>query len=269
MDYGKIIGDSFEYTKEGLLGNISTWILLIILTLLPIIPFVLAVVVMLPSIMAGTLPDITTLIVVFGAAFLIAIALSAFYQGYLIKILRGDSPLPAVGGYGTLFADGIKYIAIEIVFFLPVIVFLAVTLGSALFAALSAGPDWNDLLPIFSTVMLSVFVAVVIALIISLFALIGVIRFARTGSMGEAFNFGAILETIRKIGWGTYILALVIGFAIVFLVQIVLGVIPYLGGILQLIISPFISVFFTRYIALLYESGESSGSVSSPLPVPE
>jgi hypothetical protein len=79
--------------------------------------------------------------------------------------------------------------------------------------------------------------------------------------MGEAFNFSAIMATIGKIGWGTYILALIIGVAIIVIVQVILGMIPYIGGIIQLIISPFIAVFFTRYITVLYESSEPAAPV--------
>ena len=32
MDFGKLLGDSFGYTKDGLLGNPVTWILLIVLS---------------------------------------------------------------------------------------------------------------------------------------------------------------------------------------------------------------------------------------------
>jgi hypothetical protein len=266
MDLGALIGNAFEYTKEGLFRSLSTWILLIILALLPAIPFILAILFMLPALLTGTLPDITTLIGVFVAALIVAVLLSAFYQGYLVKIFRGDTPLPAVSGYGAMFTDGIKYIVIEIIYFIPVIVFLAITLGSALMAAMSTGPSWDALLPIIASVLFSVLIALVIAFILFLFAVIGVIRFARTGSIGEAFNFSAIVATIRTIGWGAYILAIIVGMAIIAIVQMILGIIPYIGGILQLIISPFISVFFTRYLTLLYESSEPALQATAPAP---
>jgi hypothetical protein len=266
MDIGLVINKSFAYAKEGLLGNLSTWVLLIILALLPAIPFILAIIFMLPVLMTGTLPDIATLIGVFGVAFIVAVILSAFCQGYLIKIFRGETPLPAVSGYSAMFTDGIKYIVIEIIYFIPVIVFLAITLGYAFMAAMSIGPSLDALLPIIISVLVSVLVALVIAFILFLFAVIGVIRFARTGSIGEAFNFSAIVATIRSIGWGSYILALVIGIAIIVIVQMILGIIPYIGWLLQVIISPFISVFFTRYLTIMYESSEPA--VQIPVPAP-
>jgi hypothetical protein len=58
--------------------------------------------------MTGTMPDFGAFIPVFIVAVIAAIFLSAFYQGYQMKILRGETPLPAVSGYGKLFSDGIK-----------------------------------------------------------------------------------------------------------------------------------------------------------------
>ena len=261
MDFGKLLSDSFEYTKEGLFGNPATWILLIVLALLPAIPFIFGVVVLLPSLIAGTMPNITTIIVIFIVALIVAIALGAFYMGYMLKIFRGDRPLPAVSGFGTLFVDGIKYTVIELVYSIPVLIILAVSLGAAIMVVMSAGTDFNAILPVIGGVILGVLVAVIVAFIIGLFAIIGVVRFARTGRVGEAFNFSAIVATIGRIGWGSYILALIIVIAIIVIVQVILGMIPYVGGIIQLIISPFITIFFTRYITLLYESSEPAAPV--------
>jgi hypothetical protein len=201
--------------------------------------------------------------VVFVVAIIVAIALGAFYMGYMLKIFRGEKPLPVVSGFGTLFIDGIKYTVIELVYLIPVIIILLFTVGAALMAAMSAGPALDSLLPIIGGVIVGVLVALVVAFIIGLFAIIGVVRFARTGSLGEAFNFSAIMATISNIGWGSYILALIIVVAIIVIVQLILGMIPYIGGIIQLIISPFITIFFTRYITLLYESSEPAAPVTA------
>lgn len=272
VDYGKLISDSFEYTKDGLFKNVATWVILIILTVLPAIPFLLAVLFMLPSLASGAMPDVPTLIGVFIIAFICALILGAFYMGYLLKILRGEVPLPPVSGYGRLFSDGIKYLVIEIVYFIPVLIILAVTAGAAimkllpLIPAMTAGPDFDTLMPILGVVITGVIVAIVVAFILGLFAIVGIVRFARTGKMGEAFNFGAILATIRRIGWGSYIFALIIMAVLVAIVQVVVGMIPFLGGILQLLISPFVSVFVARYITLVYDhaaetAGSSPGSI--------
>jgi hypothetical protein len=256
MEIGKLLEHSFGYAKDGLFGNVGTWIILIILGLLPAIPIFAGILVFVPSMVTGSVPDIGTLIGVFIAAIIVAFLLSSFYIGYQMKILRGETPLPAVSGYGKMFSDGIRYIVIQIIYAIPVLIILGVTIGGAIMTAISAGHEFEDILPILGGVFLGILVALIVGIIIGLFAVIGLIRFARTGRMGEAFNFGAITATIGRIGWGHYILSLIVVVVIIVVVEIVIGVIPYIGGIINLIIAPFITVFYSRYLALLYDSGE-------------
>lgn len=280
MDYGKMIGDSFEYAKDGLTKNLKTWIMLIVLTLLPVIPFILLVLFMGASLMAYTDADIPpsiilTLIIGFIIAFVIAIILGAFSMGYLLKILRGEVPLPEVTGFGRMFVDGIKLLIIEVIYLIPVMIILAITAGAALLSALPilmsmpTEPDFEALMPvlmpIIGGVIAGVLIAVIVAIILWLLAVVGVVRFARTGKIGEAFNFSAILATIGKIGWGSYILALIIVVVIVAVVEVILSIIPYIGAIILILISPFIMVFMHRYVCILYDSAhESADAVSTP-----
>jgi len=97
-------------------------------------------------------------------------------------------------------------------------------------------------------------VMLVVGIIIGLFEATAVVRFARTGSIGEAFNFSAILAHIRKIGWVSYIIALVIGMIVYGVVITVCNLIPILGIILSLFVIPFMIIFLSRYITLLYDS---------------
>ena len=106
------------------------------------------------------------------------------------------------------------------------------------------------------------------------------IRFARTGTFAEAFNFSAIFETIGKIGWLNYIIALVLvsivvsipiiilifGFILIGGVSLFLlkeaGVFLFLGLLvlmilLILILSPLFGVFQARYMTRLYDSAAS------------
>ncbi len=256
MDYGKLLGESYEYAKDGLTGNFVTWILLIVLSIVPVIPIFGWVWFMIPQMMAG-MPDYSVLIGGFILAFIAAVILGAFYQGYMIKILRGEKPLPAVSGYGTLFTDGIKYLIINIVYMIPVILVLLITAGAMIYAIMPAvwAGNYSAVMGLaFGSIFIGLFVSVILGLILALFAIMGIVRFARTGMMGEAFNFHEILATIGKIGWLGYILALLIVFVPVVIVMIILGIIPFIGGLLRLLISPFVGVFIMRYICLLYDS---------------
>ena len=130
-----------------------------------------------------------------------------------------------------LFVDGLKLLLVQIVYFLPVIllVILAfiplistlVTSGvfSQDFSSMSDSQSerWLDSHPeLISELLLAggfmillLMVAIILAIIITFFSFLGVVRFARTRSISEAFNFSAILAHIRRIGWTNYIIALI------------------------------------------------------------
>ncbi|MGA2918815.1 DUF4013 domain-containing protein [Methanoregula sp.] len=215
MDFGNMLGDSFAYAKDAVVGKWKQWLLLIIATVLLTIPL----------------------------------------MGYTLKVFRGEKPAPEVTGWGTLIIDGIKYIIVAFVWAIPCLIILLLTLGS-LIAAIASGNS-GAAMGFIGGALIGLLIFLVVAIITSLLATIGIVRFARTGSMGEAFNFGAILATIGKIGWGTYILAmivLVIAQFVIALVLCIFGLIPILGIIVELIFLAPISIFEARYICQLYDA---------------
>jgi hypothetical protein len=212
MDYGSMLSESFEYAKEGLVGNWMKWVLLLIATILLSLPLL----------------------------------------GYELKILRGEKPSPEVDGWVTLFVDGIKYAVILLVYCIPLII-----IGFFSIAPLAIAMINNNqaaILPAIGAGLVGLVVFVIVAIIIALLACFGIIRFARTGSMGEAFNFGAILATIGRIGWVSYILAIVILVVILGVVEAICSFIPYVGQLLLFLLTPFIVIFEARYMCTLYDS---------------
>ncbi|WP_292367837.1 DUF4013 domain-containing protein [Methanoregula sp. UBA64] len=273
MDYGKVLGEAFGYAKDGLVGNLIKWILLIVLEILPAIPIIAWALVFAGSLMSGATPDFMSLMGGFVVALIIAVLLGAIYEGYMLKILRGDKPLPEITELGKLFVDGIKYLVIEIVYVIPVIIVLVAVALAATLAIIKKGLlSTQNMTTVASTqniaqnistsiigpVLVGVLIAVILAIILCFIATIGVIRFARTGKMGEAFNFGEIFSTIGKIGTGSYILALIIIVVIFGVIYSVLGLIPIVGPIIEIIISPFLMVFAARYICQLYDSADTA-----------
>jgi len=253
-----MLDDSFSYAKDGLIGKWMKWIQLIILELLPALPIIAWALLFAGSLVAGT-PNFPLLAGGFAVALVIAIILGAFYQGFLLKILRGDKPLPEVADFGGLFTDGIKYLVIEIIYMIPVLIVLAAVAGAAILAAISKGLDPKDMAAaLLGPALVGILVAVILAIILGILAIIGVVRFARTGSIGEAFNFEAIFATIGKIGWGSYILAVIIIAVILGIVYVILGLIPIAGSIIEIIIGPFLTIFAARYICQLYDSAGSA-----------
>jgi hypothetical protein len=196
-------------------------------------------------------------------------------NGYIMRIYRGASPAPDVDRWGTLFIDGLKLVIVGLIYAIPIMIVWAFIYGEMVFSVVTgtikpgALENWNPNLGL--TALLYV-----IEIIIGFIMPVASIRFARTGSFSEAFNFGAILETIGKIGWITYIIALVI-LAIVICVPVFIIVIGFIvvGGIsifllhagdaafagllvlfvlVMVILSPLFSVFQARYLTKVYDS---------------
>ena len=177
-------------------------------------------------------------------------------MGYSLKILRGEKPSPEVEGWGTLFIDGIKYVIICLIYAIPVFIILAVTMAPVLAAAMTG--DSNAVMAGLGGFLMGLVLLVIVAIIIGLFEFIGIVRFARTGSMGEAFNFSAILATIGKIGWVNYILALIIMGVILVIIETICSLIPVVGMLLLFILMPFLTIFQARYTCMVYDSAGSA-----------
>jgi len=215
MDFGNMIGESFEYAKEAIAGNYKKWLTLVIATILFGIPL----------------------------------------SGYLMKVLRGENPSPEVEDWGTLFVDGIKYLAVAVIYAIPLII-VGVLVVRAGVAGIMSG-TLADMMTAFGLIAVGLVIMFIIAIIIAVFEIVGVVRLARTGSIGEAFHFDAIIATIKKLGWGQYLISSGIMIITGFIMEIifnVLMIIPVLGGIICLfLIAPF-TLFIARYICLLYDN---------------
>ena len=215
MDYGNMVGDSFEYAKEAVVGKWNQWIMLIIATILLGIPL----------------------------------------AGYSLKVLRGEKPAPEVTDWGTLFIDGIKYIIVALIYAIPLIIVFGILMVVGFGAAMTG--DATAIMASAGIMLIGMLVILVLAIIIAVFEIIGVVRFARTGSIGEAFNFGEILATINKIGWVPYIIAIVVLIVVAIIYAIIVAVIqmiPILGILIYLcLIAPW-TLFCTRYICQVYDS---------------
>jgi hypothetical protein len=214
MDFGALLGESYEYTKEGLVGKWGKWILLIIIGIIPIVNFIL--------------------------------------MGYVMEIYRGARSAPELGEYGTLFINGIKLFIIGLIYAIPLIIVYAIVFGAS-FAMLGTGSDSMSAAGV-GTLMGGMLVIFVLAILIALIEVIAVVRFSRTDSFGEAFNISAILAHIGRIGWGGYIISLVVMMIVVGLVTFVLSIIPIIGWLLLIILVPAIQIFVSRYVTLLYDS---------------
>lgn len=169
--------------------------------------------------------------------------------GYMVRIYSGVKPAPEMGNWVGTFIDGIKLLIVSIIYSIPIFIVMAIFIIPAAMM--------NDPMAALGTVGLGLLLMVIVGIIISLVATIGIIRFAQKDSMGQAFAFGAILEHIGKIGWGSYIIAIIIlmvaGVVFGFIAGI-LGMIPVLGWLITLFLYPVWYIFAARYMTLVYES---------------
>jgi hypothetical protein len=238
-----MLDDAFAYTKQGVFENANRWLKLIIAILCLGIPM----------------------------------------NGYVMRIYRSAQPAPEVDNWGSLFVDGLKLMIVGLGYAIPIFILYAITYGSIFLAVLSGSTGHMDSAmvsrwaPNIGLVLLMFLVEIAVGLIVP----VASIRFARTNSFSEAFNVGAILEYIGKIGWINYILALVlialiIGIPIAILVFgfILLGgitmfmfkvsSIAILGFIIALVIiiltlAPLFAVFQARYMTRVYDSAAPEG----------
>ncbi|MDE4908120.1 DUF4013 domain-containing protein [Methanogenium marinum] len=217
MEIGKNIGESFGYTKEALIGKWVRWILLVIISIIPIVNFI--------------------------------------SNGYIIRVMRGTKPAPELEDYVQLFIDGLLYSIIMFIWMIPVLIVAVVFFGGA-FLALMSGSDALGIAGA-GSIFIGIPITFIVAILCGLFAYIGVVRFARMGKFGEAFAFGAIKDKIGAIGWANYIIALIVMFIVIFIIAIILGIIaliPFLGWIILFAAVPFLNIFYARFISNLYDS---------------
>jgi MFS family permease len=244
MDFGSMLDDSFAYAQEGVWERWTRWIILILSMI--IFPLIL---------------------------------------GYMVRIYRGEKPAPEPGDWWALFVDGLKLLVVQIVYLAPVILLVILAFIPLISTLVTAGvfsesfssmsdsqmERWQDshpelisqLLVTGGFMVLLLLVAVILAIIITFFSFLGIVRFARTRSISEAFNFSAILAHISRIGWINYIIALIAITIIGYIFSMILNFfsfIPIVGIFIELFVMGILYVPFTlfsaRFSALVYEAGE-------------
>ena len=223
MDYGTILGDSFNYAKEAVMEKWVKWILLAI-------PF-----------MTG---------------------------GYSIQVYKGTKPAPEVSDWVGNFINGIKLFIVGLIYAIPLIILSVIFFIGILLAVIGGGARANPtglFAAAIGAALIGAFLFLIFLILILILIPIAFVRFARTDSFGEAFNFGEILSHIGTIGWGPYILALIVGFIAIFIIEIIIAIpyvilmmIPILGHVLaiiwSLIMAVPVGIFFARYITQVYDS---------------
>jgi len=176
--------------------------------------------------------------------------------GYVSRVIKehpDSKELPPLENYWNLWVQGLKIVVAAIIYMIiPIILVVPFMVLTALawiaFPSLPA-VGWLVAIPMLIIgVLLAFFLAIILAM--------AIVNMVRKDSFGKAFAFGEILGVIGKVGWGTYILWLIILFVCIFIVGGI-GSIPAIGWILSLIISPIFGVFVARSASLTFLEGVS------------
>jgi hypothetical protein len=187
--------------------------------------------------------------------------------GYTMEVYRGKKPAPELEHWGRLFVDGLKLLVASLIYAIPVLIIIFLTIGAAMvpFIAFFSSGDFDlslvapeAIMAAVATFILGLIIAIIAGIIITLISTIGIIRMARTDRFGEAFNFGEILAHIRAIGWWPYFAALIVLWVVSIVFVIILDlilIIPYIGLIVWLFALPPFILFEARYISLVYDEG--------------
>jgi hypothetical protein len=267
MDLEALVSDSIDYTREALAGQWVTWLVFIICAL----PMALLQFVFDPTkFFDKTTAAIHWELIPWPEFIGLCIAgffLSFITAGYMVRVYRGITPPPVFDQWGSLYLDGIKVFIVGLLWFVPAFVVMAVAVACLIIGIVSNSPS----IALVLAALLLLLAAFVIVIIACLYSALGCIRFARTGSIREGIRFSAISETIRTMGWGTYIIALLVLLAVGIIFSIIAGVlsiIPYLGWVIDLVINPLLVIFTARFMSRVYDHGVQQAPVAVVEPAP-
>jgi len=183
--------------------------------------------------------------------------------GYAARVLRespaSDTP-PKLERYGEMFVDGAKVFFASLIYMLIPTILITLGIGSFIAGMIMQGQMVTPGAIMFThAIMFTQLVLVLVGIVLAFFFLlilgVGMAHMIKTGKFGKAFAFGEVFTIIRGIGWGKYIGWAVVVVIIAIVIGALAGAIPYVGWIISLVVSPILSVFIFRSLALLYNDG--------------
>ena len=177
------------------------------------------------------------------------------YLGNVIKVPKDSKQLPPLENYIDLWIQGLKIVFTSIIFmiipFVLTVPFIALLVVS-----------WITIPPFLPTVgwvlaALLLLVGVLLAFFLAIVLSMAIVNMLKKASFSEAFSFGDILTIIKKIGWGSYLVWLLVIFICSVIVSAI-GSIPFVGWLLSLAIAPIFGVFVARSVSLIYLEGTAT-----------
>jgi hypothetical protein len=184
------------------------------------------------------------------------------YAGQVAKESPEGNTPPPLKDYANLFIQGLMMILVGIVYMIIPIILLGIAFFSVFFFAIF-GPA------ILGVTLILGIVGLVILFLVSIFAFMGMVHMLKqNNNFGKAFAFGEINAIIKKVGWGNYILWVIVTFVLVVILAVILAFIPIIGWLISFIISPAVAVFIYRSAASVYAEAHGYVAPSPPTTPP-
>lgn len=161
--------------------------------------------------------------------------------GYLLQCAKTatkrNTDLPHWENWFDLFVKGVVALVIGIIYMIPAIITLALTIGvTALtggFAGILGAKGAFTLLTTLATASIGLLATAVVGIIFWLLGSAAIVRYADRGSFSAAFELGAIA---RKAFTGTYFAAWLVGMIYCCVLTALLSLVPFLGGAIAMFI---------------------------------
>lgn len=248
MDVDCYITESATFTRRVLAGGCSRWLILVLLGL----PWTVLVTRLQDY---GVFDGITVrwAQVPWGEAGLLiaaGVACNLLLSGYLVRLFAGGDAPPVFDRPARLTFDGIRLHVIPLVWAVVPLILAAAEYRIVSAGLTSPGSSWE--IPALALIVVLAIVQFVILWFAASYIVIGTTRFARTGSVREAFNIPAIKATLDRVGIVNYFIGLGV-IALVFLAATgllnLLSLFPRIGPYLTLALGPVVTVFCIRFLA--------------------
>lgn len=178
--------------------------------------------------------------------------------GYMLRIIKstlaGVDEVPGFDDLGELFIDGIKILIVSIVYMIvPLIIYFF-----ALFPLMLSDPS-NPSALLSGIAIVILLIDIIVSIIFALVLYPAIVNMALYDSeIGAAFRFSEVLNRIKAIGWGDYILWIIAILITSFIVGIIAGIIGailiiiIIGPLLWIVASAYLTMFQARSIGLLF-----------------
>ena len=219
---------------------------------------------------------------------IITLVVGILLSGYTLSIIRDaidmNVSIPQLD-FAKNFVDGIKAIVLEIIYYIIPTIIVAIVffisgapnsimkilsffaenealLNQTLNSTGAVNTQIFQMIPqeyivgLINGLAITAIVAIILYLIFGLLYEIALCRLAKYDTLTEGLRFGEVIKDIRTIGIGKYIgwyILLIIITVVLSLVVALITAIPYIGVIISyLLCAPFIFLFASRALGLLY-----------------